>query len=195
MQITIDTNRDNPKDIASTLTLALEIIAAQARVKAVPTGTPQAPVPDFKPSDSLPPDALEQGKAPDDTRAAAVFAHQGPAPFPPVATAAAVIPLPPVPVPLPPAAIPPAPLAAESGPVVGGVAPLAPTDAAVPLTFRAVMAKVTASKNAGKLTQADVDAALVMVGLKADELAPLVLPANAALLAAFNDLIDMKVST
>lgn len=264
MQIIVDTLRDKPADIAASLSLALEIMTR------VPAGTKQA-APDFAPTDSLPADAVELGKAPEDTRAAAVFAAAPAAPFPPVAAATAVIPLPPVPVPLPPApvgvpvppavssavpalppvamapnpgaevdsagvphnpavhagnkakkqdgtwkarkgnaaplapvpavpasvplppAIPPAPLAAESGPVVGGVAPLAPTDAPVPLTFRGVMAKVSAGKTAGKLTTADVDAALIMVGLKADELAPLVLPANASLLAAFNDLIDMKM--
>jgi hypothetical protein len=282
MLITVDTLRDKPADIAASLSLALEIMTRAdgkfTLTMDVPAGTApgaaftyphQSQIPDFKPSDSLPPSPIELGKAPEDTRAASVFAAAPAVPFPPVATATAVIPLPPIPpppvltvssasvpwpnvpaapvpgaevdsagvphnpalhagnkakkqdgtwkarkgnaAPLPPTPpvpvsmptppvmvpppIPPAPLAAQPGPVVGGVAPLAPTDASVPLTFRGVMGKVNAGKAAGKLTQADVDASLVMVGLKADELAPLVLPQNAALLAAFNDLIDMKVST
>lgn len=71
-------------------------------------------------------------------------------------------------------------------PTGGSAAPAA----AAPLSFREVMKKITDRTSGGTLTKAQVDAALGQVGFKPDELAPLVLPANAHLLAAFNELID-----
>jgi hypothetical protein len=54
------------------------------------------------------------------------------------------------------------------------------------LTFREVMAKVTARK----LGKAKVDELLAIVGLAPDMLAPLVKPENAHMLATFNALVD-----
>ena len=180
----------------------------------VPTGTPSAPIapaplpPTLAPeydTAGVPWDARVhqsgRGKKQDGTWklkkgldpafAAAVLAEITPAAAPaPVATVALVpsVPAPPtLPGSLASVIPPPAPPAA---PVVA--APVSSTSGTV--TFREVMAKVTAGATSGKLTKVQVDEALVMVGLKADELAPLVLPANADKLANFNALIDLKLN-
>jgi hypothetical protein len=68
-----------------------------------------------------------------------------------------------------------------------------PGPVSVGITFRETMAKVNVATAAGKITKADVDAALIEVGLKAGELAPLVLPINRPLLEAFNALLSSKI--
>ena len=62
------------------------------------------------------------------------------------------------------------------------------------VSFRAVMQKMNAAIAAAKITKSDTDVMLTQIGLKADELAPLVMPANAMLLAAFNQLLDAKLA-
>lgn len=297
MQITVDTEKDSPavlSNVGKFLVLGYGNLADKiatvagaqpqpgaAAVAAVPLAPKAPPVPDFAPSDSLPVDALEQGKAPADVQAASVFAGSA-APAAPLAPIPPAPPAPPAPVIIPPAppAIPPAPgapltaaerdtagvpydarihnksrtkkqdgswklakgidpavvaavLAEIRGPLGIPVAPAvgmttpsvtgvvssagtmvppappvppAPSASAAPLaaippapqstapnlaiTFRDVMKKVTENQTAGRLNKAQIDHALAQVGFKPDELAPLVMPANAQLLAAFNSLID-----
>lgn len=99
-----------------------------------------------------------------------------PAPVPPAPAvpAAPTAPIPPAPTPPPPS--------------VGSAAPAAAGPSGT--SFREVMKKITDAQTAGRLTKAQVDHALAQVGFKPDELAPLVMPANVQLLAAFNSLID-----
>jgi hypothetical protein len=109
-----------------------------------------------------------------------------------------------VPIPPPPSIVPaPAPQPVPAPPVPLSPVPLPPSapDAGQPASvpsgspsFREVMQKMNAGISANKITKADTDAMLVTVGLKADELAPLVMPANAQLLAAFNQLLDAKLA-
>lgn len=93
--------------------------------------------------------------------------------------------------PLAPAAppVPPAPIAPVAPAAV--IPPAAPSIApGAAVSFRDVMKKVTEGQTAGRFNKAQIDWALGQVGFKPDELAPLVMPANAALLSAFNNLID-----
>jgi hypothetical protein len=276
MQITVDTEKDSPavlSNVGKFLVLGYGSLADKiatvagaqpqpgaAVTAAVPLAPKAPPAPDFAPSDSLPADALESGKAPADVQAAAVFGGSA-APAAPLAPPAppappALPPIPPAPPAIPPApgaaltpverdtagvpydarihnksrtkkqdgtwklakgidsavvaavlaeikGAPAAPLvpaapAAPSAPPVPPPPPPSPTvgnaapAAAVPsvISFRDVMKKVTENQTAGKLSKAQIDHALGQVGFKPDELAPLVMPANAQLLAAFNSLID-----
>jgi hypothetical protein len=91
--------------------------------------------------------------------------------------------------PTPPASAPAAPI--PDAPQVA--ASVLPGPVSVGITFRETMAKVNVATAAGKITKADVDAALIEVGLKAGELAPLVLPINRPLLEAFNALLSSKI--
>lgn len=268
MQITVDTEKDSAAVLSNvgkflvlgygTLadkTAIVEGAAPQPSVAVAVAAAPLTPVippaPDFAPSDSLPPSPIEEGKAPADVQAAAVFGGVAAAPTVPTlpvaapaipaapgavavverdtagvpydarihnksrtkkqdgtwklakgidpATVTAVlaqigaapaVPLAPAPVPpVPPVPVPPAPSAPVAPAAV--TPPAAPsTSPAGAITFRAVMQKVTENQTAGRLTKAQIDHALAQVGFKPDELAPLVMPANAALLAAFNSLID-----
>lgn len=89
----------------------------------------------------------------------------------------------------------PAPIAPAAPSAAIPVAPPATAPTPVPtgaVSFREVISKMTAAQTAGRITKPEIDAGLAQLGLKPDEFAPLVLPANAALLAAFNALIDSK---
>lgn len=105
--------------------------------------------------------------------------------------------------PLPPAingtttGAPAAPVALVTPPVppppgVAAGVPSAPAPG--PLKFRDVFKKVTDAQAANKLTKADVDALAGEVGMGGDDLAKLVLPANAQLLSAFNALLDARLA-
>ena len=104
-------------------------------------------------------------------------------PAPPVPVAPDVPPPPPPPAPpvVPPA--PPAPPAAPAAPVSSG-----------PVTFRDVLAKVTAGQAAGKFTKVDVTAMLATVGLGPNDLAKLVTPEQRPALESFNILLDARLA-
>jgi hypothetical protein len=63
-----------------------------------------------------------------------------------------------------------------------------------PLAFRFVMGKLRAAIDSGEISKADQNLMLAAVGMPPEELAPLVLPSQVVRLAAFNALLDLKLS-